>query len=227
MNICLKSLRRQQGFTLVELMVVVAIIGLLSAVAIPNFKTYQAKAKVAEAKMQLSALYTAEASFFSDYNMYATCLAYMGFNPRAEKANRYYGVGFSAAISSINSTAYTSAINSGLNSTDCALSNPPSADSGVPNDNWYAAGKGVGGSIITVYTDAKQNPAGASLASCDAITVESAAAGTCLGDQNDQKNMTYQASAVGYISARFLTPVTASGLTINHLKVLKMVNNGY
>jgi prepilin-type N-terminal cleavage/methylation domain-containing protein len=226
MNICLKSLRRQQGFTLVELMVVVAIIGLLSTVAIPNFKTYQAKAKVAEAKMQLSALYTAEASFFSDYNMYATCLAYMGFNPRAEKANRYYGVGFSAGISYINSTAYTSAINSGLKSTDCLLSNPPAEDSGVPNDNWYAAGKGVGGSIITVYIEAKQNPAGASLA-CDAITVESAAAGTCLGDQSDQKNMTYQASAVGYISARFLTPVTASGLTINHLKVLKMVNNGY
>ena len=226
MNICLKSLRRQQGFTLVELMVVVAIIGLLSAVAIPNFKTYQAKAKVAEAKMQLSALYTAEASFFSDFNMYATCLAYMGFNPRAEKANRYYGVGFSAGISYINSTAYTSAINSGLKSTDCPVGNPPAEDSGVPNDNWYAAGKGVGGSIITVYIDAKQNPAGASLP-CDAITVESAAAGTCLGDQSDQKNMTYQASAVGYISARFLTPVTASGLTINHLKVLKMVNNGY
>jgi len=40
-----QSLKRQDGFTLVELMVVVAIIGLLSAVAVPNFKKYQAKAK--------------------------------------------------------------------------------------------------------------------------------------------------------------------------------------
>ena len=49
----LKPLGRQSGFTLVELMVVVAIIGLLSAVAIPNFKKYQAKSKISEAKLQL------------------------------------------------------------------------------------------------------------------------------------------------------------------------------
>jgi type IV pilus assembly protein PilA len=53
-------LKHQKGFTLVELMVVVAIIGLLSAVAVPNFKKYQAKAKISEAKLQLSALYTAQ-----------------------------------------------------------------------------------------------------------------------------------------------------------------------
>ena len=89
-----KSLKRQDGFTLVELMVVVAIIGLLSAVAIPNFKKYQAKAKTSEAKLQLSAAYTAQQSFYSDYDSYALCLAYMGFNPVNEISQRIYSVGF-------------------------------------------------------------------------------------------------------------------------------------
>lgn len=92
----MKSLLRMkdEGFTLVELMVVVAIIGVLSAVAIPNFKKYQAKSKTSEAKLQLSAAYTAQQSFYSDYDTYAVCLAYMGYNPVNEVSQRIYVTGF-------------------------------------------------------------------------------------------------------------------------------------
>ncbi len=65
MKFFFKSFKRQSGFTLVELMVVVAIIGLLSAVAIPNFQKYQARTKTTEGKLQLAAIYAAEASFYS------------------------------------------------------------------------------------------------------------------------------------------------------------------
>ena len=121
------SLKRQDGFTLVELMVVVAIIGLLSAVAIPNFKKYQAKAKTSEAKLQLSAIYTAEQSFYSDYSIYAHCLRYMGYDPSGEAASRYFLMGFPGVAGGITAgagSAYESAVNSGLNNSAFVAGTP-------------------------------------------------------------------------------------------------------
>ena len=46
----------QKGFTLVELMIVIVIVGILSAVALPNFLSQTEKAKAAEPKTKVSAL---------------------------------------------------------------------------------------------------------------------------------------------------------------------------
>jgi type IV pilus assembly protein PilA len=64
-------LRGKKGFTLIELMIVVAIIGILAAIAIPNFLKFQAKSKQSEAKTNLKGVYTAETGYFGENNSYS------------------------------------------------------------------------------------------------------------------------------------------------------------
>jgi type IV pilus assembly protein PilA len=64
-------LKSKKGFTLIELMIVVAIIGILAAIAIPNFLKFQAKSKQSEAKTNLKGVYTAETAYFGENNDYA------------------------------------------------------------------------------------------------------------------------------------------------------------
>ena len=84
-------LRNKKGFTLIELMIVVAIIGILAAIAIPNFLKFQAKSKQSEAKTNLKAIYTAQTGYFGENNTYNT---FLGINWEPVGAARYtYSVG--------------------------------------------------------------------------------------------------------------------------------------
>jgi len=70
-----KSFRKQEGFTLIELMIVVAIIGILAAIAIPNFLQYQMKSRQSEAKTDLQAIKTSEVAFNGERGCYIGIIA--------------------------------------------------------------------------------------------------------------------------------------------------------
>jgi type IV pilus assembly protein PilA len=87
-----KMKMNKEGFTLVELMVVVAIIGILVSVAIPQYQKYQARARQTEAKITLGSIYTAETSFAVENNSFTGCVVEIGVTPNA--AQIYYTAGF-------------------------------------------------------------------------------------------------------------------------------------
>ena len=58
--------RGHKGFTLIELMIVIAIIGILAAIAIPQFSAYKARGYNASAKSDLNNAYTAAQAYFVD-----------------------------------------------------------------------------------------------------------------------------------------------------------------
>ena len=86
---------RKGGFTLIELMIVVAIIGILAAIAIPNFLRFQLKAKSSEGKTNLAAIRTAEQSFYSEFGRYQSALpSLVTGNLGAAKQGFVSGTGF-------------------------------------------------------------------------------------------------------------------------------------
>jgi type II secretion system protein G len=74
-----KFQNRQKGFTLIELMIVVVIIGILAALAIPRFMQATVKAKESEAKTVLKQIYTLERVYRQEQGFYTTTIGDIGF----------------------------------------------------------------------------------------------------------------------------------------------------
>ena len=70
--------RSNAGFTLIELMIVVAIIGILAAVAIPSYSDYTARAQVTEPIELMGGFKTPVAEWYSDKGGYPSSLASLG-----------------------------------------------------------------------------------------------------------------------------------------------------
>lgn len=101
------------GFTLIELMVVVGIIGIITGIAVPSFQRFTARARQANARTELSAIYGMEKAFFTEFGAYHNNLTVIGYAPDGVPLTqegclgavatigqwpvRYYRVGFDVA----------------------------------------------------------------------------------------------------------------------------------
>jgi prepilin-type N-terminal cleavage/methylation domain-containing protein len=81
----------KKGFTLIELMIVVAIIGILASIAIPNYLLYSAKSRQVEAKTNLGAIYMSQMAYRAEYDIYAAVLGSLDWAP-AGSTKYAYGI---------------------------------------------------------------------------------------------------------------------------------------
>jgi type IV pilus assembly protein PilA len=93
--------RRREGFTLVELLIVITVIGLLASVAMPKFSTVKQKGYRSQAIADLTSLRTAEENFFVDSNRYAT-VAELG-----NKFSHTTGVGITLVVPGLSNWTAT------------------------------------------------------------------------------------------------------------------------
>jgi type IV pilus assembly protein PilA len=124
--------KKSKGFTLIELMIVVAIIGILAAIAIPNFMNYQCKAKQSEAKSILGNIRTLQEVYFAEESSYTEDLTKLGFT-MTDEAKTYKA----AKVTKVGDTDYNA------------------TTSGTPKDDDVWAYSTTSGSAPTDYDTSK------------------------------------------------------------------------
>lgn len=80
----MKRLLSKKGFSLIELMIVVAIIGILASVAVPNYQRFTRKAKQAEAKGLLSSYYTSAKAAMAEEGFHMGDFVSVAYQPEGE-----------------------------------------------------------------------------------------------------------------------------------------------
>ena len=107
----MRSLSNHLGFSIVELMVVVAIVGILSTVAAPKFDRIISKACQSEAKSLLSYIYAAEKGFHAEFEAYYSNLKAIGFDVTGSPQ---YNIIIDASASDALHSAYANQLVSSL-----------------------------------------------------------------------------------------------------------------
>lgn len=197
---CLES----SGFTIVEILIVLAIVGIMTAIAIPNYQGYQAKIRQGEAKILLANLYTTEAAFAAESFTFTSCLFNIGFVPQLNSMN--YTIGFRAS----RATANTCGPAGGLSCSRYWIAGDGAGSAGTACDLAPASGGRPAQGVAYLYSaTASFNP-----------VLPSAPEGILVNGPLSQA--AFSASAVGSISRR----PTYDVWTIDQNKTLINVTSG-
>jgi type IV pilus assembly protein PilE len=132
-------MNKHKGFTLIELMIVVAIIGVIGAIAYPSYDSYMKKSRRADAKVALTAMADKQERFYLQNNTYTTNTANVG-GTGTEK--NYYVLSIDSA--DINGFALTATAVAGgpqaadntTNNGDCTVMQLTSAGAKTPDACW-------------------------------------------------------------------------------------------
>jgi prepilin-type N-terminal cleavage/methylation domain-containing protein len=118
--------RNSKGFTLIELMIVVVIIGILAALAIPRFMRSTTKSKQSEAKQLLKQIYTMQRAYRQEFNAY--CLN--GAVASAAAPNAFAQIG----VDVMATARYTFTMAAALNTFTCTATGDLDDDATI--DTW-------------------------------------------------------------------------------------------
>ena len=120
----------QQGFTLIELMIVVAIIGILAAVAIPAYQDYTARAQVSEAMTSMSSLKTTITEIYNDEGVFTNADSSANGIGAATDYSGTYLLSVAVANGTMTATMKATGVSKGIISKTVTMA-PTAAASGV------------------------------------------------------------------------------------------------
>ena len=138
----------RKGFTLIELMIVVAIIGILAAIAIPNFLRFQARAKQSEARQNLGAIFTAYNTYMADNNTFPgaatitvggstfNCLAVADWEPKGQIRYNYNCMNTEAYSPPLNDVPCSPAVPTNATVVDWTVAACGNVDNDTTVDEW-------------------------------------------------------------------------------------------
>ena len=219
--------KKQKGFSLIELMVVVAIIGLLAAIAIPQYGKFQKRATQTEAKSALSSLFVAEKAFITEWRFGTSDMDQLGFE--LSGTNPVYSVGFATRTTNGRDAA-SAASPTGYRGPERPATAMPHVGNTWPTPATYANNHATFGGVVAC--------AGRAQSACNngCSWAATPTPGSCSGTPTSTNGLsigsgttdiTFTVGAIGYLGIKTtLTQTDYDGWTIDHNKDLQNSQDG-